>query len=399
MKRTDALTKLVSLLLFGALLAYLGVYIVHSLQGNLRTAPAVYVSLSENAIAAGLLVRSETLFDSSEKYLSVVPDSGQLVSKGETIAVIYSGEQALERAAKIRTLELQKAYIADALSGVDSEDSLSDKENAVKAAITKLAASAVRHEADSLASAAISLSSLVLKNTDIHTTQVDLNLITQQISALEQSALSDTVAITASEAGLFSASPDGYEYVTPDMLKGLDPAGLEALENAPQTLSDTVRGKMADPFSWYFAAVVSENDAAKLKAGGSAKLDFGRYCSRLLTADVVSLGGVSSGECVVVFRCTEATSEMLSVRRATAEIVFDAHEGIRVPKEAVLSDESGPYVYTLTGLQAEKKTISILWETDEYYLAAVTQEANGLRAGNDIILTTKGLYDGKVLKD
>ena len=54
---------------------------------------------------------------------------------------------------------------------------------------------------------------------------------------------------------------------------------------------------------------------------------------------------------------------------------------------------------TLTGMQAEKKYIEIAYETDEYYLVKVSEEARSLRVGNEIILSTKGVTDGKVLRE
>ncbi len=399
MKRTDTLTKVISFLLFGALIAYLGVYLVRSSSDNIRTAPAVFVSLSDNAITSGIVVRQESLIQSNEKYLSVVSVSGKAVAVGETVAVIYSGEESLARAAKIRELELKKQYISSVLSGESSAESLADRDTSIKEALLNLTASAARHDTESLASASVSLSSLVISNASINTTEVDLNLVTAELDSLRQSALSDTAVITASTPGLFSASPDGYEYITPDMLSGLTVSKLTSLEETPQDLASDVRGKLASAFEWYFAAEVKRDDADRLKVGKSATLDFGRYCSNLLKAKVISISSPENDECAVVFRCTEATSELLFVRRASAEIVFDSHEGLRVPKQAVLSDEKGSYVYTLTGMQAEKKYISIVWETDDYFLAEVSQNAASLREGNDIILTTKGLTDGKIMKD
>ncbi|PKM73343.1 MAG: hypothetical protein CVU91_05295 [Firmicutes bacterium HGW-Firmicutes-16] len=399
MKRTDTLTKVISFLLFGALLAYLSVYVVRSTSNNIRTAPAVFVSLSDNAITSGIVVRQESLVQSNEKYLSVVAVSGKAVAVGETVAVIYSGEESLSRAAKIRELEIKKQYIISVLSGASSAESLADRDNSIKEALLNVTASAARHDTENLASASVSLSSLVISNASIDTTEVDLNLVTAELDSLRQSALSDTAVITASTPGLFSASPDGYEYITPDMLSGLTVSKLTSLEKTPQDLASDVRGKLASAFEWYFAAEVKQEDADRLKVGKSATLDFGRYCSNLLKAKVISISSPENDECVVVFRCTEATAELLFVRRASAEIVFDAHEGLRVPKQAVLSDEKGSYVYTLTGMQAEKKYISIVWETNDYFLAEVSQESASLREGNDIILTTKGLSDGKIMKD
>ena len=399
MKRTDFLTRLVSWLLFGALLCYLGVYIVRALKSDLRTAPAVYVSLAETASAPGIVVRKETLVDSSEKYLSVVAENGSVLSAGQTVAVTYSSEEALSRAAQIKELESKKTYVSAVLAGAQNAEDLSDRDSAIRSAVTDVAAAAARHEADELSSGAITLSSLVIQSSNVEASQAQLTEIQSQLDALNASAQRDTVAITAPATGLFSATADGYEFITPDKLKNLDPAGLKKLEDSPEAVSGTVRGKLCDPYEWYFAATVAQKDAARLKAGASAKLSFGRYSSTPFKMHVVSVGKAVGGQCVAVFRCTTDPKDMLAVRRTTADIEFDTHEGIRVLKEAVQKDDKGDYIYTVTGLQAEKKYIEISYETDSYYLVKVSDDASSLRVGNEIILSTKGITDGKVLSD
>ncbi len=397
MKRTDLITKVVSLLMFGALLAYLGVYIFRSATNDVRTAPAVFISLTESSDAAGIIVREEALVSSSDKYLSVSAKNGSLLAAGDIIAVAYNNEEALQRASKIRELELKKQYISSVLSERSSSDNLTERDNSVKSAVTELAAAAARGESDRLSSAVMSLGSLVMENTEVNATESDLTAITQELYQLRQTAINDTAAITAPKSGLFSTAPDGYEFITPASIKDIDSEGLRTLAVEPHELASDVRGKLVSPYEWYFASVISKKDADKLTAGKSALLDFGRYYSEPLTATVVSISPAKQGECAVTFRCTQATSEMLSVRRVAAEIIFETHEGIRVPKEAVYSDENGSYVYTLTGLQAEKKYISIAWETEDYYLADPVKDAAALRVGNEILLTSKELYDGKVM--
>lgn len=398
MKRTDTITRVASIFIFAALLAYLGTYAIRSLSGKIQTAPAVYVSITDSGNASGIIVRNESLIESNESNLSVVVENGHAVSKGETIAVAYSGDEALKRASQIKELEQKKAYISSVLSGSNSAENLSSRDSSIKNALTSLAASAARRENDTLSSASAALSSLVIENSSTSSaTQADLDNVNSQLSQLEQSAQKDTVAITAASSGLYSASPDGYEYITSDMLKGIDPSKLSQLEQSPQDIASDVRGKISSGMEWYFAAIVSEKDASGLKAGKDAKLDFGRYCSNVLDARIVSISAEENGEYAVVFRCTEATSEMLYVRRATAQIVYDTHDGIRVPKSAIMKDDKGPYVFTVTGLQAEKKYITIAWETNDYYIAEESKDASGLKVGNEIILTTKGITNGKVL--
>ena len=397
MKRTDALTKIVSLLLFAAVAAYIGVYLIRSVSRDIRTAPAVYVSLTESATATGVIVRDETLVGSSKSYLSIVAENGRMLSAGETIAVSYNSEEAMARAGKLRELELQRQYIASVLNGRSSQESISEKDISIKTAITALSAACADHSTDRLADACLELGALVLENSDIQTTQVDLDLVTKQISELRQTALNDTVAISAAAAGIFSSAADGYEYIKPEKLQKLTVAGLKELAETPQELPENVIGKTVASYVWYFAAVIPEEYAESFETNHSVELDFGRYCPRPVGGLLISKSAPSEGEVAVVFRCTSSMAELLSVRKTTADIALKTREGIRVPKSAVSTDEEGCFVYTATGLQAEKKYVEIIWETDDFYLAAAGGEKASLRVGNEILLSTKNMYDGKLL--
>jgi hypothetical protein len=59
MKRTDTVIKIVIALLFVAMLAYMGVYVLQALQDPLQTALAVETSMRRSGEASGIVVREE----------------------------------------------------------------------------------------------------------------------------------------------------------------------------------------------------------------------------------------------------------------------------------------------------------------------------------------------------
>ena len=66
--------------------------------------------------------------------------------------------------------------------------------------------------------------------------------------------------------------------------------------------------------------------------------------------------------CVVymVFACNNALADTLAMRKATADVVYSEHTGLRVPLKAVHMDDDGQtFVYVVTAAQLEKKTIEI----------------------------------------
>lgn len=398
MKRSNLTFKIIVGLLFAAVVVYLGVYVVSSLTAGVRTAPAVYVSVERTGSATGIIVRSEELLQSAESNLSIAAESGSIVARGEVLAVVYGSAEALARENRIRELELARDYIASVLSGAASPDDVSDRDRAIKSAITELSAAAARKDSEGIAAASMELDNLVVTTSQTGVTQDDLARVDAELNQLRQTSSGDVSRIYASRSGLFTAFADGYEALSPAMLDGLSADNLQKMAESGQDIPAEVYGKMVEPGEWYFAAVMSYEDAGSLELGGETQLDFGRYCSKSVPCTVRSIGMPNENdECAVVFRCTQYTADLLPVRKVTADIVFDSVEGIRVPREAVLQDEAGSYVYTVTGLQCEKKHITIIRETEEYYLAAIDSAADALRAGNDIILNTKGLYDGKVI--
>ena len=105
-----------------------------------------------------------------------------------------------------------------------------------------------------------------------------------------------------------------------------------------------------------------------------------------------------NGQQVVVFSCADALTSTLSIRQATAEIITAQYSGLRVPTEAIYTDEDGTkYVYTMTGLQAERKDIELVYTGDAYCIVKAAGGASALRDGNQVIITQDELYDGKVM--
>lgn len=409
MKRTDKVTKLISVLLFIVLVLYVGTYLLRSLGNDLRTAPVISVTVSDTTPTSGIVVRNETLIQSDEPYLSIHAEEGRMIHSGSVIALAYKGEDGLKRAAKIKDLERKKRYITAVLNRNQTSDDLCEREDIIADAITNISASSARHDTDRLSDASITLETLVLEKDFSNATQNDLEEVDSELFTLRQNSIADTKEIRTDTPGLFTSVIDGYEYLTTDLISSFTPNELKNAQTSPKEISQKVIGKIVNPFEWYFVSTISKKDAKKLEIGKYAKLDFGRYSSQLINGYVKSISPAQNDEKVVVFRCTEDVSDMLSVRRANAEIVYETHSGLRVQKDAVYNEtqqsETDPkgtdnvenYVYTLTGVQAEKKYINILFETDDYYLVEPYEKGPLIREGNEIILSKKEPKDGQIM--
>ena len=158
-------------------------------------------------------------------------------------------------------------------------------------------------------------------------------------------------------------------------------------------------GKVVTGTKWYFAALVSEADAARLEEGGTALLELGKYASGTVPAVVIRISHPSGGWCAVVFKCRTALNDTIALRELTADIVYDRVSGLRIPAKSVHVDEDGQtFVYVISAMEVEKKTVEVICSTGDYYIVSVESRADALRAGNEIIVSGRGVEEGLLLK-
>ena len=103
-----------------------------------------------------------------------------------------------------------------------------------------------------------------------------------------------------------------------------------------------------------------------------------------------------NGYRAVVFSCNTNLSDVLSMRRQEAELIFSQESGLRIPRQALrVRDDGTTFVYVQTGLQAEAREVELLHDFGDYYMV----RGQNLRAGDEVIVSGKGLFDGKVVAD
>ena len=500
MKRTDTLIKAVSALVFIAMAAYLAFSVVNRFVDPVQTALAVTATMSDSATMSGLVVRSELLVTGSSQYIDVILDDGEKVAAGETIALIYNSETALDRAVRMDSLERDIENVSASLKSSGNYVG-GDRESAIREALLELSSSIRSDSFSAIDTRQSVLGRLVFRTEVTDATEDYLQELKDTYQALQASAAGDTTAITASVGGTFSSVVDGYEGVSPDFVRDLTPDELREVISADRELEPNVLGKLITSFNWYYAAIVDREDADRLEEGGRVRLSFGRYFREYLSATVESIGPEEDGEQLVLFSLNRGLSDMIAVRSVSADLIYSEYQGLRVPLKGLyryyagyMTDVDGalltagdkvtltlggreyaatvsevgsaqPYgdlpegvtagseadirakrrlvvfvwpwdtsaapdfssgsgivtlpngrtsltvlnyydydpetdrlcVFTMTGLQAERKKVQLVYAGEEYCL--LTSEGNdALREGNEVIVEAKNLHNGKVFR-
>lgn len=389
MERSDSLIKLVSLLVFAALVIYIGVSLYTRNTDPLRTVQATEMSLSDAVETTGMLVRYEQRVNASGS-VTLAAEDGEKVAWGQTLARSYKGAESLARAEEIHRLTVEKEQLESLLGGEGGLASARDS-------VLELAAVVSSGDLSQLDAAAISVRATVMNQggTDENAIRRELQETKDRLAQLSNESLSDT-AIASPVAGVFSSVTDGFESVSPDDLTtALMPEELVALFDTPERTSGSF-GKVVTGITWYYATVMDADVAGRLMGRSTITARFERTYSGTVIMTVVNIGPVSDGKCVVTLSSDRYMHEVASLREMTAQLVFSSLEGIRVPREAVHLDEEGQtFVYVLEGLQAQRVDVTILGQNDDGYL--VEKTGSGIRLSDEIITKADGLSDGAVV--
>jgi hypothetical protein len=408
MLRSDFVIKLMSVVLFIAVAAYIGLYIFDKANKPLETTAAVRYTVEDSGSVEGYIIRNETVLTGGGSTVTLLAGEGEKLASGQAVAVYYEGETALERASEIRTLQLEikEAETDAALSGEQLE---TDAEEGVFAL-----SDAVQHkDLSHLEDLTFSIKKAIFTSSIKKPSEADLAAMKDRLSSL-LSQSTDNTTVYAPVSGVFSSVVDGLESIGPEKLKGMTPSSLQTLYSTAQSTGEPALGKMITGITWYYAAIMDKSDADRLQAiidkaeageliaGPVAVVQFTKTYNAKLNMKIESVGTEEDGKCVVIFSAKRGISDMTALRSLTAQVEFSSLTGLLVPKEAVYHGShvtrDKTHIFLLTGLQAEKVYIDILIDNgDSYIVKDGMENKTVLREGSQIILKAEDLYDGKVV--
>lgn len=418
MKNSSFGTKCLLLAVTLGVLAYFGIQGLQYLGDPLTTTLAYNYQVEEGMDLSGYVVRREqVLADEASGLLRLQRSEGEKVGAGGTVALVYADQTSLDRQREIDELSgrIEQLQFAQEAS-LGSEVSLK-LDAQIMRSLLDYRAELAAGRLDNAEEHKTELKSLVLKRDYTYSDTEDLSgqiaELQSQLKELKAQTASTVRTVKAPVSGVYSAVVDGYETVlTPEMLADMTPSQLNALQ-ADETLTSQT-GKLILGDSWYYAVTMSADQAKALRdSGGTMTLRFAKGVEQDQTVTLYAVGPEEQGRVVVTFRGAYNMAQVTLLRRQSAQLIWRTVAGIRVPNEALRAantkvDQEGNRttveslgVYCVVGMEARFKPVEVLYSGDGFVLvrstAASDQESLRLRPGDEIIISAKDLYDGKVV--
>ena len=415
MRRTSLATRILMLLVCLGVAAYFGYQSLRYMKDPFTTAAAYGCTVDETVSASGYVVRSErVLEDNDSGLLRLARAEGERVSVGGTVAAVYADQASLDRQSEIDALEARIEQLEYVQSASLSYEASAKLDNQIAQDLLAVRTALTAGRLDTVERRGSELRALVMKRDYTYSgdsLDEQLESLRQELKDLRRQSAGSTRRISAPVSGLYSAVVDGYETVlTPESILEMSPSQLSAVQ--PDSAVSSHVGKLILGDNWYYAAALRASEIREIQEAGSVSLRFSKDVARDLDVSVQSVGWEEDGRSVVVFQGKYDLSQLTLLRQQSAEIILNTMTGIRVPQEAlrvVPRTVTGPEgsktevqttgVYCVVGVKAVFKPAEVLYSGEGFVLVqpASSDKKRVLRSGDEVIVTARDLYDGKVV--
>lgn len=408
MKSTPkAFWRVIMFAFFAAVLVYFGEAVYSSWQDDVRTLTAYESTIEDSIELTGFVVREETVIPLTQAgTVDVLLSEGEKVARGGTVANLYQNSASIEQKSQITRLEQELEQLEDTRSrNIDTGDTLRLGDSIISA-ITDLRGSVARGDLTALETQASTLKNLVFKrsytyegtDTNLDETITDL---ARELDALRAEYSRSTQSVLADVPGIYSGFVDGYEsLLSPLTLETVTPAELDDLLRHPPDVTQSSVGKLVTNATWYFTFSCSTQQATRFTVGNKLTVRFSRDVTQEFRMKVSSISEEQNGRVVISLSSNQFIAQTTLLRQQSVELIFGSKTGLYVPKSALRTDEEGnPGIYTIVGIQAEYKPVTIVAEGADYFLVtAADSTRKALRQGEEVIISGLELFDGKVVR-
>lgn len=417
MKESALATKIMIGILCLGVLVYLGIYLLRGFREELTTTVAYTDAVNHGVEATGILIREERVLSAAGEQVDLVLSEGEKAAVGDTVALVYSDASALSTQQAIQTLDAEIEQLEYAQSTGTQLVDVTRLDRQVVSSILNLRVLSAAGDLSDLEDSVLNLRTAVLQRDYAYGGSDEIQQLIAdkqaQRDALSRSLSQVAQTIYAPASGIFSGQVDGYEaLVTPQGLDSLTAQQLsEWLELDTAAAAGSI-GKLITDSTWYFAALFPDSEQLHLVEGADYILSFSGDFYGSVSMELERLEA-DQGQTLAIFSARSNLSDTSLLRVQRVSLVTDTVEGIRIPRRALrvetqeVEREDGSvgqrnlyFVYTVVNRQAERKQVEVIYTGDTFYLVQPVDEtaADRLRPGDEIILSSSGLYDGKVVR-
>ena len=233
--------------------------------------------------------------------------------------------------------------------------------------------------------------------------RTELYALEKEKQDLEKSLSNLKTELFSPSSGIFFASADGFEKIlTKNSINSItvdDFKNIYSEEKKPQLTC-----KIIDNYAWYAAIEVDTERAKKFTVGETVFLNFSTI-NKDFTATVEYISKEKGGKQIICTSSTEYDVDISTLRKTDVTLIKNMYKGLLIPTEALREVDGKTGVYAIKGRTATFVETKIIYNDGEH---AIVKDYNPfvdtsipsvkLNLYDEVIITKRGIYDGKLVK-
>lgn len=407
------ITKIFAVVFAAAVVVFVCFQVVRYVSTPYKTETALSYTTSAMIQTTGIAVRQEAVIETDkENVVGYLYDDGAKVASGSLVTEIYASQDALSKKAKIAELEAEIAMLQDAqatgLVYLANTEALVDQ---ISARTYTLIDRGYAGDLTDCAQDRLSFLSLLNKKQIATNRETDfaarIGVLQQRVEQLKASMPAPLREVYMPSTGYFSSATDGYEAdYTPEMLRSCSVEEIRQLINGSGAKHSNAVGKVITDFNWYFAIVVSAEQAVQLENSRSATAAFPALNLEKIpmTFDRVirkkdSNPNDKEEQAAVLLKCNYMDAPLSAMRVQNVQLALRSYTGLRVSRAAIrfLDGQKGVYVRIGQTLKFKPFGENVVYEGDDFLLVRASEKDSELQLYDEVVVEGMGLYDGKTV--
>lgn len=399
--------KIISFVMSAFLLVYAGYQVWGLFYKPYKTEIAVNYTVNDSLHVSGIAVRTEILID--ENYsgsISYVYRDAERVLKNSTVAYTHASADTVDKMTECDKLQKDITLLQAANTGVQQLYGFSQYINdQIGSAVIDYAAAVSDRDFSGFSSAKDSLLLSINEKTVLtgkeNRFEERITSLQAQYDELQKEIAADAAdTIKSPKTGYFISSVDGFENViNKENLFEKSVAEVESIINQETVASEQKVGKIADNYKWLYVFPVSSEDAFSFTEGKKLTVNIDGVTESLAMKVYKVISDESSEKTLIVLECEMFSSELASLRRTDADIVFSTITGLRVSKDALRFDsEQNKGAYILDRQEVKFRKLDIAYEGSDYFVTKWKKGNNEyVQLFDEVFTGGRDLYVGKTV--
>ncbi len=389
-------------------LVYVAVQSYLVLVSPLETETIVRATGYQTVETVGVVYRTETVVpDKPEGHLFYTIQNGGRVSRHGALAEIYRSEDDALRQQQLNLLDAEiEALESINAQGTSNRVNLSTIKHQINEVWLNIAEEAQSSDFQEMEKLHARLLELLNKKQltigNVKNFDERLNALRQERRELAGTFEAAIGTVSSPAAGYFISHLDGYESlcVTDDVTK-LTVDDINNVINYQPEAEQTGLGKIVGDYEWFLACTVPLSKAEGLSIGGRLEVKMPFVSGDAIPMTLTAINKNTDDTAALIFKCTNMSQELSTIRVEQIEIRIKEYNGIRIPDDSIhFNEKQEPGVYVQVGNVLAFRRVHVLYhdEKNKISVCEILDDTSYAQLYDKMVIKGEDLYDGKLVK-